>query len=225
MALSEASILQKNQGSFEAASGIATLPSGTTDGSTVLIIAWANGLAGQLQIPAGFEQDIVPIGLGSSDLYAWRRKGVPANESSWTVQTIGETGLILWFAYEINGVDFTEPLDQWQTHGATGVTSISTGTTPQTSVSDIACFAVHGAFSLTTISGQTNGFVEGEELSQSSVTYGDATVAISRLYPGAAGQYECTATLGAAATALGTMLVYRAVGELPVDPGGEVLTG
>jgi hypothetical protein len=67
--------------------------------------------------------------------------------------------------------------------------------------------------------------VGGEELSQSSVTYGDATVAISRLYPGAAGQYECTATLGASVTALGTMLVYRAVGEIPVSPGGQVTVG
>jgi hypothetical protein len=216
--LSGASLVQPpTSGSFDASAGTASLGSGSTAGSAVLLIARVASGNLQLDVPAGFEADIVPIGLGGAILHAFRRKDIPAGESSWGLSvTLGT--LVTWFAYEWAGLDLTEPLDKWATNGAAGVTSISTGTTPAASADDLLCMAVHAASIVTTFSGQTNGFVEGEERSDTSGSHGNQTIAVSRLYPGAAGTFECTATIGASATAMGAMLVYRAVGALPDTP-------
>jgi hypothetical protein len=225
--LSEANILQVNFGNFDASSGTATLPSGTSEGSAVLLVARSASAPGGLNVPAGFEQDITPISLGGAALHAWRRKNCAVGESSWPISLQAQIAdLVLWFAYEVTDLDLTEPLDQWATHGATGVTSVSTGTTPQTNADDIMCMAIHATNTVTTISGWTNGFdvIPGEFQSQNAGADGQEAMSVQRLYPGVAGQYECTATLGASVTAMGAMIAYRAVGELPVDPGGEVMS-
>jgi hypothetical protein len=224
--LSEANVLQKNSGSFDATSGTATLPAGTTAGSTVLIISRVATNNVQLNVPDGFDADITPIGLGGAILQVWRRRGVPAGESSWALVIPALASLVIWLAYEITGLDQIEPLDLQVTSSGTGVTSITSGTVT-TSVDDVMCLAIHTASNATTVSGWTGGFdVDNEQLSQTSASHGNGTVAAARLWPGVAGTYESTATFGVSTTALAAMLTYRAIGvlETPLpavtSPGG-----
>lgn len=130
----------------------------------------------------------------------------------------------MWFAYEIGGVDLTEPLERTVVNSGASVTSLSTGTTPSTSYGDLMCLAVHAALNNTTIGGQTNGFQDtGAGQGEIQQIASPGSVAVSRLWPGAGGTFETTATFGMSVSALGALLVYRGVGELPV-PAPEVMS-
>lgn len=138
-------------GGFNATSGNATLPSGTTAGNTVLV-AFAT-YTRSMATTAGFVIDSA-ASAATTRIQLFRRSNVPAAETSWAFTT-GVANACAWVAVEIEGMDPTTPLDvsvAAVTNVTTG-TSISTGTTPTSTTYDGLVLGLVGA----SISGTTPG--------------------------------------------------------------------
>jgi hypothetical protein len=113
MSLTADSILQQNTGSFNAASGSATLGAGTAAGSAVVVCAAILGDAvsdWQLDPPAGFIQasgDDQQVALSANKVYVFLKKNTSA-ESSWSLITrkdsaSGSAREVVWAAFEVVG--------------------------------------------------------------------------------------------------------------------------
>src|SRR3954454_1198831 len=83
-----ATIVQSNAGGFNATSGAATLPTGTTAGNTLILVV---GIDGNLSTtpPTGFTP---ASGEGPTPVvqkaYFFRKSNVGAGETSWTLTTL-----------------------------------------------------------------------------------------------------------------------------------------
>jgi hypothetical protein len=221
--LSAANILQVKPGYGLAslAGGDIVFDSPLQAGSMVVLPIWLPNTATNLLDPvAGFLQTTTPIGGAGTILTCWHRPDVVDGEQSFTATTVTDQYLV-WVALEMTMLDRATPLDVTATTSSSGGT-ISTGTTGMSSADDLFCVAIHCAKGSVapTISGQTNGFAAGE-LANVNPPGTVNRIALSSLFPGAAGTFESTATLANSSVALGAMLVFRAVGML-LDTPAEV---
>jgi hypothetical protein len=221
LSLDDLLVQPANSGSFHALSGTATLPTGTTEGSTVLIcLGQAVGDA-VFNPPTNFTRDT----FFSDKLCVFRRTGMPAGETSWTLSgPISTPALVRWVVYEIQpgALDPDVPVDVSvaSVPATNSGTSVGTGTTPQSTTYDGLKLALYGAYNsagttVPTFSGHTGGLIE-----QNS---GGATTAGTAL--GLSVAMQPTQQLGAFSSAAtssmtlspsnpghGTMLVYTAAG-------------
>jgi hypothetical protein len=211
-----------NSGSFNAASGDATLPTGTTAGNAVLLIATNDAGGNSLNIPTGF----VRLGVTPSSnvrpnlFFRGPNQGLAAGETSWTLVWVTGSGATAWTAYELEGVDPDAPSDV----NATGKISptgtvVDTNTTPQTTTYDGEAWmvlAIRDPASTTppTISAHTNSFVEAVQVGASGASTA-ITHSIARRPVQSLGAFQAGATssitLGTS-NGYGQLVVLSAVG-------------
>jgi hypothetical protein len=208
-----------NSGSFNAASGAATLPTATTAGTTVLIVVGTNILVSSV---TGHVND-APSQAGTARAYVYRRSNNPGGETSWTV-TLSSAGLCRWTVYEVDGLDPDAPLDvvlATQTTSTTSGTTASSGTSPRSTTYDGLVVAAHASYNSTTttpttFSGHSGGFTETDEGSVNDGTSKAVDLSVSMRTTQVLGTWETTATASAtlsATNAAGALvLVYSAAG-------------
>lgn len=210
MALSLADVVQSNalSGVAAAASGTfaVTLPSGTTVGNTVIIGATIVGAGSTITTPTGFVKD-----TNTTKHYIFRRSNVPAGETSWTLTANLASRWACW-AMEIANLDLDDPLDGSAT-SASGVSPQTSGTVSTNSALDTIVLASHAgnntASAAPTWSSQTNGFTELAEAGTSAGATSNTDVAVSYLFPGTIGPFECSATESVASISTGVLLIYK----------------
>jgi hypothetical protein len=168
LSLDDLLVQPSSSGSFEAASGDASLPTATTAGSTVLIACTCPQQFNPAP-PSGFANDS-PTQGSNLRVYLFRRSNVPAGETAWTLTPL-TSALVRWTVYEVAGLDLDAPLDVILAGTAvstqTGVTA-SSGTTPLSSTYDGLVVALHASYittstTPTTFSGHTGGMTEMDE--------------------------------------------------------------
>lgn len=207
-----------------------TLDNPTTPGGTVTVEML--GPAVYPSMPAGWDFDgLVP----SSAPVQWTFHycGGPGGETSWSWTYVAATHW-LWRVTEWDvGLDPVSPLEVWaegDNLGGTGVTTVSSGTTPATNRGDVVALAMHSWFSNRTSAqafnwdSYTNGFTERDELrvTMSPTEYDTAWSWKFGTTPGAT--YETTATVNttprdALDTYRAHVVVYAATVPVEVPPG------
>ena len=208
-------VLQSNAGGFNATSGNATLGSGTTAGTTLLLIVGTASSFPSTNPPTGFTpangDGPVPATTNKVMLF---RKTATAGETSWAI-TVASAQLVCWSVLEVDGLDASTPKDVTVStfQNGTAVTSQSTGTTATATTYDGFAVAAHfGQASTTTIptwSGQTNGFAEVTDAGVAGASTA-AGMAVSTLSTQTPATFSCTATASASVGAGATVVVYTA---------------
>jgi hypothetical protein len=217
--LADTDILQTASGGFTGTSGNATLGVGTTAGSTVVLVATI-GSPANVAPPSGFtDRGGTPV-TAVARPYVFTKSGVGAGETSYTLAPNASTP-VAWTLLEVQGLDPDAPVDVsvLQT-GASSGTTVSTGTTPQSTTYDGMALAVlaHGNASGTTaptFSGHSAGYTEvaqqGQAGTSNAVAHSVATQFAQQL-----GTWSCSATsslTGAAGNVLvGSLLLLSAEG-------------
>lgn len=213
MPLSSANALQAKTGNVTATTAPVVLDAGTQAGSTVMVELAAGGVPlmdGGLQgrIPNGFEFDGVMTNAGLRYLHIFRKRDVAAGEgvagsTSWDFSYVAATPWTWRVTEWDRGLEPIFPLEAPVVSGfasGTAPTSLSTGTTQQTSRSDVVCLAWHywdGNSQPTATmnwSGHTNGFTERDELRWTSGAF-EIGSSWSWLFSQTTGPFECTATI------------------------------
>lgn len=235
MPLTAANAVQAKTGSISDPVAAVTLDSGTQAGSTVTIEINAagvpitdGGLGGR--VPDGFELDGISIAGGSRLCYIFRKRNVTAGEgaaggspASWDF-TFQPTTSWYWRATEWDtGLEPVFPLEGPIVSDSalgTSPTSLSTGTTQQTSRADVVCLAWHhwhrgtATASAMTWSGHTNGFTVRDSI-RATLGGFETGASWSWLFSAVTGQFETTATINLSPRDAGdffvaTMVVYAA---------------
>jgi hypothetical protein len=222
-------IIQTNTGSFNATSGTVTLPSGTTDGSAVIVCIMGYVSVGS-PVMSGFTRDHGTM-VGSPKPYIMRKANVAAGENSWTMTGFSSASPAVWVAMEIQNVSRLYPLEinSTVTTSTTG-TSIPSGSGPTGLATsyDTLAIAFHGgqntaSSTIATYSGQTGDFVEWQEVSR--VDGATATSAVVSVKLGTdAATYTCTVTASTTINGNGVIAVYNAEGARRT-PNIDVMTG
>lgn len=220
-------IIQSATGTANGTSFTATLPSGTTDGSTVLIVAETFGSGGM--ISSGFTRDHGTT-AGSSKGYIFRKSNVAAGENNWSVTGPVSAQPFVWFVLEIAGLHRTATLETNTISVATGtgVTTMASNTTPQSTIYEGIAFCLHAGqnVSSSTVpvwSGYTGDFTEW---AQNSRVDGSTATAAALSYNVVKdiGTFQCTATASVAVTADSVVVVYAAAGAKR-QPNLDVMCG
>lgn len=203
-------IIQFATGTANAGAPTVTLPGATTEGNTVLIFAGAFGSSS----PActGFTRDH-GILSGSGKSYVLRKSNVPAGETSYNLVMSAQP--IVWFIMEVANLHRTATFEvNSSIVGATGVTSMASNTTPQSTIYEGLAFAFHvgqniSSSSIPAWSGQTGNFEEYAENSRvDGATATAAAVSVATIYD--IGTFQCTATSSLTVTAGAVVVVYAA---------------
>jgi hypothetical protein len=206
-----------NSGSFTGASGTASLPTGTTAGSTVLICV---GSTSATVSSTGFTDDSGTQG-SNTRTYVLRKSNVGAGETSWTL-TASVNTMTRWTAYEVAGLDPDAAVDvkMTSTTSTTSGTTASTGTLARSTTYDgvvVALHAVKDAASTTppTLSGHTNGMTEMDEGGVNDGV-GSVGLSVSMKTVQALDTFGCVATssitLSSTSSAGATIVCYTAQG-------------
>jgi hypothetical protein len=215
------SVVQSNAGGFNSTTGSATLPSGTTAGTTLLLIVGLGSGSTNLSpnpptgfTPAGGEG---PVFASDPKVLFYRKSNVAAGETSWTI-AMGVAGLICWSVLEVDGLDLTTPKDVGVASAstATAATSVSTGTSATSTTYDAFVVAAHLALNATnttvpTWSGQTNGFDEVTDAGIAGASTA-AGLAVSVQSTGALGAFSSTGTSSVTGNLASTLVVYTTAG-------------
>lgn len=232
MALSAANVIQAKTGS---ATGVATasvaLDNPCVDGSTVTIELCAGGIsimdtgyAGR--VPDGFEFDGDSEALGARYLHAFRKPGVTAGEQSWDF-AYAVAANWYWRVTEWDqGFEVVSPLDAFTSNFATGtgVTSLSTGTTPTNGRADTVALGWHlwqfnanDPSQSVVWSNYTNGFTERDQLRGSQGT-ADFASAWSWKFNTSTDAFESTASVANANPNAGDIYVAMLVVYAAAQP-------
>jgi hypothetical protein len=207
-----------NSGSFTGASGSATLPTGTTASSTLLLLvaSTATGLTA-----SGFTNDS-GVNIGSPNAYIFRKSNVGAGETSWALAASAGT-LTRWTVYEIAGLDLVAPVDQVvsTTASVQSGTTVATPTLAPSTTYDGLVVANHATYittstTPTTFSGHTNGMTEMDEGSVNDGASKAVDLSVSMKTVQSLGSFDTTATasstLSITNAAAATIVCYAAEG-------------
>jgi hypothetical protein len=186
-----------NSGGFVGASGSATLPTGTTAGSTLLLLV-SSTTSGNVTA-SGFT-DSAPTNIGSTKAFALHKANVAAAEMSWTI-TSGTGAINRWTIYEIAGIDPDAPVDVKQTGTTPSITSgttAATGNVGPSTTYDGLVVAIHAArhtasTTAPTFSGHTGGMTEMDEGGANDGT-GSVGLSVSMQTTQSLGTFASTAT-------------------------------
>lgn len=227
MPLALTDFIQVNSGGFNAASGSATLPVGTTAGNTVLVLLFTHGPT--VTPLSGFAFDRSAFVFNNQRLEIYRRSNVPADETSWTI-TLSASAKCAWVACEVESLDLLTPLNADAFATTTAQTGVSTGTTGQTIAVDGVCIAAHGVYdgasaTSPTWSNHSAGFAE---LAEQGANDGSTSVglSVSLLFPGKVGTFSATAdnTVSGGGPCAAAMVVYASATSAYV-PQLRVISG
>jgi enamine deaminase RidA (YjgF/YER057c/UK114 family) len=142
-------------------SSSATLPAGTTAGNTVFII-FGHGST-TFTAPAGFTPDKASAG-GSAQLRVYRKTAVDA-ESSWSFSNATTSTAVQWWAFEVEGLDNSAPIDAVPSNIATGTgtaaETVTTGTNAMSTVYDGMVLAVYVGWATSSTSSTWSGYGQG----------------------------------------------------------------
>jgi len=230
--------IQSKSGSFDGASGSATLDAATTAGSLIIIVAGygspgTGSPAYDIATPSEFT---LISGANSSTTTrkavpkVWAKRNSAGGESSWTL-TMTTAGQVVWRVYEVEGAGL-DPLNEWFVTSPTSApayngsdpTSQSTGTSPVSSCYEVLAIAVHAARSndttIPTWSGQTNGYFEDAEVSHVNANNALSMV-VSLKQSWDLEQFECTAALSPGSPATGCVVAIYADGEQGTGIGAK----
>jgi hypothetical protein len=213
-------LLQSNAGGFNSTTGNATAAATTAGSTLLLIVGLASGSANlSPNPPTGF----TPAGgegatFGSfPKVFFYRKSNVAAGETSWTI-SMGVAGLVCWSVLEYDNLDLTTPKDVGVASASTAsaATSVSTGTSAQSTTYSAVVVAAHMALNATnttvpTWSGQTNGFNEVTDAGIAGASTA-AGLAVSVLETGALGTFSSTGTSSVTANLASTLVVYTTAG-------------
>lgn len=196
-----------NTGADTPASTQATLPSGTTAGTQLLIIVSADAT---VSTPAGFSLDRSQV---NNNGHYHFRKTATGGETAWTI-TPSVAAAVAWIVLEMSALD-SSPLDQVASEGAGfGVSSRGTGTTPATTQPNEVLV---GSIGLSIGSGGSNSvnawsdsFVELHDTCTTKVSGTNVAVAVALRTVSATGTYTSTATLAGVSAATGIITTYKA---------------
>lgn len=112
-------------GSFNATSGLATLPSATTAGNTIMLVV---GSSGGLDVAvSGFTRvtGVDPSGSRRGGIFV---KATAGGETSWTI-TVSSAQPTVWAAYEVENIDVDNPVDvttAWSSGGPASIANTAT---------------------------------------------------------------------------------------------------
>lgn len=213
MPLSADNFIQENTGTTSSSTDVvATLPSGTTAGSAVIVVITATG--GLPLAATGFSS-----GGAATFIAVFYKTDVGAGETSWTfTATLAEVRV--WYCVEVSGIDAVEAAEVFAANSNVAVANggtLSTGTTVTNASTDTLSLAVFVATDASgTWSGYTNGYEEVVETSG-----GVRSLSVARKFlAGTTGQFECTATRAGTGTVncSGLVLVLRAAGAAVAAP-------
>jgi hypothetical protein len=234
--LSTANVVQAKSGQVTGNTASVALDAGTQAGSTVTIeissmgAPFTDGSGLATTVPDGFELDNIGKITGINCLWVFRKPDVAAGEgvagsTAWDFTYATSSTGWCWRVTEWDAaLEPTSPLEAIAANEASGsgVTTLSTGTTPTTSRAAVVALAWHywqnaggsagsQAFDWTS---HTNSFTERDEL---LYTVGTTRCAScwSWLFASATSTFECTATAStsphaATDTYSGLMTVYAA---------------
>jgi hypothetical protein len=220
--LSAENFLQESSGTSAASTTFAvTLPSGTTDGSAVVVVI--SGPAGGSCGATGFTLDKASV---AATVGIYSKPGVAAGETSWTF-TQGGTQVATWTVYEVSNLDPVVPADGTATNTGTIApgNTLASGTTPENSGMAsvvIAAFSSVSDNNDVTWDSYTDDF---EPLSLADPVFNTNNSAYHRhsvarrFVEGTTGQFSTTATVaGTDTTIIGysAVVVYRAA-DAPVQ--------
>jgi hypothetical protein len=237
MPLGPANVIQARTGSVvEQTIAEVYLDNPTTEGSTVTVEM--HGPVVYPGMPAGWEYD-GNEGAGPH-LWVFRKSGVAAGEgvqgsTGWTWSYFAPLTWMWRVTEWDSALEPVSPLEARAGGGTvtgSGVTTVSTGTTAQTSRAEVVCLATHvwqlPAASAQSFdwSGHTNGFVERDEL-RLSETGGEFDASWSWLFADTIGSFECTATVNTTPRVAGdtfrALIVVYAAAQPEVVPAPTVM--
>lgn len=213
-----ATILQSNAGGFNGTSGNATLPAGTTAGTTLILVVGTASTSVSPNPPTGF----TPVnGEGptpaANRAFVFRKSNVAAGETSWTV-AITSAQLVTWSVMEVDGLDLTNPKDVATAtfQNGSAVTSASTSTSPQSTAYDVFVVAYHLGNNTTnttipTWSGQTGGFTEVTDAGVAGASTASG-LSVSVTTSQQLSTFACTATASVTVNTGSGLVVYAAAG-------------
>jgi hypothetical protein len=227
MPLAAENFVQENSGviSTPGTSCVVSVPSGTTDGNTVLIVLKSS--MGPTA-PAGFAEDKA---VGSF-LRVYRKSEVAAGETSWTFTTASNS-LFDWYVAEVSGIGLVEPLDASASTVAAPAANggtVTSGTAPLNASLNTVVLAAFGSASIAgdthSWSGYTNGFDEVVDIGPSPVSGFQLAVA-RKFVTGQTDQFECTATFATSGstTSADTLLVAYRAADSPIAAPLAMLAG
>jgi hypothetical protein len=224
-------VVQENSGTVTTttASLVATLPSGTTDGNTVVVILTHASSSGATTMPAGFVLSKGTGGVGG--VFVYHKPEVGGGETSWTFTIGAGVASHTWYAAEVSNVDPVDPVDVSASSSSVGTSvatggTLSTGTTPLNaglSTLVLSAFGVNKTSGAATLSwaGYTNGSDEALDIEPAGeVGFG---LAVGRKFTdGSTSTFETTATLthtaGGTLTAWALIVAFRAADSPIVAP-------
>lgn len=241
MPLSPVSALQAKTGHLDGDPASVALDNPCQEGSTVTVEISAGGLgimdAGMdAHVPAGFAYAGGSLINGISYLHMFRKPGVAAGEQSWDF-SVGFAAVWTWRVTEWDtALELVSPLDAISSDWAQGTapTTLSTGNAPETGNtgrSDLVCLAWHywqrpsTTAQAMTWTGHTNSFTVRDDLRWSTTS--EIGSCWSWLFPGAAGQFETTATINLTTRDVqdgyAALLVVYAAAQPDIVPGAVVV--
>lgn len=246
MPLSSADVIQAKTGPLPPSSGATSvevsLDNPTQEGSTVIVEMV--GPAVWPGMPDGWEFDVNTPAAGPF-LWVFHRAGIPAGEgvagsTGWTWGYIAPTNWI-WRATEWGpNLEATSPLEEVAAPAGTaasgsGVSSVSTTTTPTTNRAEVVALATHlwvyaaNADPSRTFGfgPYTNGFTERDEVRFNAAT-GEYAVAWSWAFAQATGTFETSATVTTSAPnandAYYSLLAVYAAAAPEIVPASTVIS-
>jgi hypothetical protein len=217
--------VQSNSGEFNAASGSVTLPTGTTAGNALVIIASTYNTT--ITAPAGLTRDSTDPGAATQKVYIFSAFGagaLPAGSTSWTL-TLGTAAPCAWVVYELSGILtdlIVAPVNSVSPHTTATATSVGTGIPATGLYYDVIYIAAHSAYDSTSAtaptwsghSGPGGDFVETHDqgASGTGVSVGLST-SWSPSNTTSIGSITATSSLASAGPLAATMVGYIAAGS------------
>lgn len=228
MSISTDDIIQVATGNWNATSGTVTLPSGTTDGNTVIMFFASSGGPQS----TGFTRDHSPS-TATVRTYILRKSNVTAGENNFSVTGWAVATPVVWVAIEIQGLhklntlEFNSALPNAATSGTTFTTSTSSSTAAW-SYERIE-FALHAGSNtanstVPTWSGHTNDFVSYQQSSRvDGATALSAAVSV-RVAGDIASSVSTAATSSVTVTGNCVLVAYNAAAARR-EPNVDVMSG
>lgn len=213
-------------------SATVTLPAGTTEGSTVVVVMRSYG---DTAIGQGWERGVTGGSLPGMAIFY--RPDIPVGETSWVFNAAaGGQQIWAWKVEEWTNIEFA-PLATSAFHedlaAASTLASGNTGSVTDQFVLAVGGFSVNknssDANNLPTISGYTGGFVETDQIANGpGTTAGDLHLAVARYYgaDSETGPFSCTVDLTGSLTSVSAhaaIAVFRAATENIIQADAGVL--
>jgi hypothetical protein len=230
MSISQDDIIQTQTGNFNATAGNATLPSGTTDGNTVIIAVMVAGAFSPTI--AGFTRSH-GSSIGNARVYILQKANTVAAETTWAIGGVGTASPVVWVAMEVQNLS---KLALVETFGSPSVsaqsgTSVATQTSGTSYSFETLGFAIHGGnntanATIPVWSGTTGNFLPIATSGRAEAATA-CSISVSLMTGTDVGTYQSTSTSSVTlAAANASLVIYNAdaahrVPDIDIISGAE----